>query len=165
MRRTFRTFPLAMLLLAAPLGAQAKGGSRADSIPAAYMPPPGMCRVWIEGVPPDRQPAPTDCATAARNRPANGRVVFGDDKTASSRPRWRGADSTSKPRSNYADGPFRAGSAAGSSCVDRDRNGQCDETWARPSGALPALPATQSQSAVQATVRTDAEKKKPDEKP
>jgi hypothetical protein len=38
-----------------------------------------MCRVWVDGVPPGQQPAPTDCRTAIRNRPANGRVIFGDD--------------------------------------------------------------------------------------
>ena len=48
-------------------------------IPLAYRPPQGMCRVWIGGVPPDQQPAPTDCTTAVRNRPANGQVIFGDE--------------------------------------------------------------------------------------
>lgn len=79
---------------AAPLGAQgftrdltellrkellrdAKSGSL--KLPADLMPPPGMCRVWIDGVAPMQQPAPTDCATAVRNRPPNGRVVFSDD--------------------------------------------------------------------------------------
>ena len=49
------------------------------SVPPAYRPPQGMCRIWIAGVPPDQQPAPTDCMTAVRNRPANGYVVFGDE--------------------------------------------------------------------------------------
>jgi hypothetical protein len=49
------------------------------AIPPAYRPPQGMCRVWIEGVAPDQQPAPTDCVTAVRNRPSNGTVIFGDD--------------------------------------------------------------------------------------
>ena len=49
------------------------------SIPPAYRPPSGMCRIWIEGVPPNQQPAPTDCVTAVRNRPVNGYVIFGDD--------------------------------------------------------------------------------------
>jgi len=48
-------------------------------IPRGHMPPPGMCRIWLDGVPPGQQPAPTDCATAVRYRPANGRVLFGDD--------------------------------------------------------------------------------------
>ncbi len=51
-----------------------------DSIPKAYMPPAKMCRVWIDGVPPAQQPAPTDCPTAIQKKPANGRVIYGDDK-------------------------------------------------------------------------------------
>jgi hypothetical protein len=50
-----------------------------QTIPPAYRPPQGMCRIWIEGVPPGQQPAPTDCVSAVRNRPANGYVIFGDD--------------------------------------------------------------------------------------
>jgi hypothetical protein len=38
-----------------------------------------MCRIWIDGVPPGQQPAPTDCSTAERRRPANARVIYGDD--------------------------------------------------------------------------------------
>ena len=53
-----------------------KGG---DDVPKAYRPPPGMCRIWLDKVPPKQQPAPTDCPTAVRNRPPNGRVIFGDD--------------------------------------------------------------------------------------
>lgn len=52
-----------------------------DSIPKEYLPPAGMCRVWVDGVPANQQPAPTDCATAVRNKPANGRVVYGEDKS------------------------------------------------------------------------------------
>ena len=50
-----------------------------DKVPPGHRPPPGMCRIWLEGVPPGQQPAPTDCATAVRNRPGTGRVLFGDD--------------------------------------------------------------------------------------
>jgi hypothetical protein len=38
-----------------------------------------MCRVWLDNVAPAQQPAPTDCNSAVRNRPANARVLFGDD--------------------------------------------------------------------------------------
>jgi len=48
-------------------------------IPRGFVPPAGMCRIWIDAVPPGKQPAPTDCASALRNRPANGQVIFGDD--------------------------------------------------------------------------------------
>jgi len=52
---------------------------RDQIIPQAFYPPAGMCRIWINEVPAGRQPAPTDCASAVRNRPANGKVLFGDD--------------------------------------------------------------------------------------
>ena len=69
-----------------PLEAQGRGQGRGqgeqqqgerDSIPERYRPPAGMCRIWLKNVPPGQQPAPTDCASAVRNRPSNGRVIFG----------------------------------------------------------------------------------------
>ena len=69
---------LSLSLAPAALAAQART-DRAE-IPKEYQPPAGMCRVWIEGVPPAQQPAPTDCATAVRTKPANGRVIYGPDK-------------------------------------------------------------------------------------
>ncbi len=63
---------------AAPLSAQGNG-TKDGKIPPGQRPPAGMCRIWLDGVPPGQQPAPTDCATAVRKRPANGRVIFGDD--------------------------------------------------------------------------------------
>jgi len=77
------TFALATTL--APLfaaGAQQGGGrgeKRTHDIPAAQRPPAGMCRIWLDDVPAGQQPAPTDCATAVKNKPQNGRVIFGDD--------------------------------------------------------------------------------------
>src|SRR3569623_1501734 len=62
-------------LSAATLHAQ----SSSSSVPESHRPPPGMCRIWIDGVPPAHQPAPTDCATAIRKRPLNSRVVFGSE--------------------------------------------------------------------------------------
>lgn len=53
--------------------------TQGPAVPAAYRPPAGMCRIWIEGVPASQQPAPTDCVTAVRNKPVNGSVVFGAD--------------------------------------------------------------------------------------
>jgi len=52
---------------------------RDQVVPPGFFPPPGMCRIWLNDVPAGQQPAPTDCASAVRNRPANGRVLFGDD--------------------------------------------------------------------------------------
>jgi hypothetical protein len=72
------------LALAFPRVAAAQK-QRKDDIPASARPPAGMCRIWLEGVPAAQQPAPTDCATAVRNRPAKGRVIFGDDYVAPKR--------------------------------------------------------------------------------
>jgi hypothetical protein len=52
---------------------------RDGDVPKEYRPPKGMCRIWLNDVPAKQQPAPTDCPTAVRNRPSNGKVVFGDD--------------------------------------------------------------------------------------
>jgi len=64
------------LIAAAPLSAQDR--RPADSVPDAHKPPAGMCRIWLPNVPANKQAAPTDCATAVRNRPANAKVIFGD---------------------------------------------------------------------------------------
>jgi hypothetical protein len=89
---------LAALLASSPLAAQGKlfrtddviqSAQRATSsttpsshskekIPRGQLPPAGMCRIWIDGVPPGRQPAPTDCQTAVASKPANARVIWGD---------------------------------------------------------------------------------------
>ena len=50
-----------------------------DDVPKASRPPAGMCRVWLDKVPARQQPAPTDCPTAVKNKPANAKVLFGDD--------------------------------------------------------------------------------------
>lgn len=77
MKNTALTLILS-LALSAPLAAQ-QLAPKGDRIPPGMQPPAGMCRIWLEGVPPGQQPAPTDCPTAVRNRPPNGRVIFGDD--------------------------------------------------------------------------------------
>lgn len=53
-----------------------KAQEKDTPIPKAYLPPAGMCRIWVDNVPAARQPAPTDCATAIRNKPPNARVIF-----------------------------------------------------------------------------------------
>lgn len=63
--------------LAASLGAQERGEPAAPVVPSHLMPPTGKCRIWMEGVAPAQQPAPTDCQTALRQKPANGTVIFG----------------------------------------------------------------------------------------
>lgn len=76
--------------------------SQEQGVPSSYRPPAGMCRIWIDGVPPGQQPAPTDCVTAVRNRPANGTVIFGEEV------RRRGKDKPKKGKSDK-DGSFLPG--------------------------------------------------------
>lgn len=174
-------------VLAAPLGAQAGGARAPEELPAGYQPPPGMCRVWVEGVPPSQQPAPTDCQTAVRSSSSRARVVYGATPTGSA---WRSNAAPANPGNGsmagsahpFADvienrnprgelcldtnhdgacedsapgvsgcldtaragkcddarrevpsmidaGAFRTGSALGAVCIDRNRDGKCDETW------------------------------------
>jgi len=82
-------FVIGVVALASPKAAIAQGQGK--DIPVSERPPAGMCRIWLDGVPAAQQPAPTDCATAVRNRPAKGRVIFGDDYVTSKR-----RDSTTK---------------------------------------------------------------------
>ena len=69
---------LAVVLLPARGTAQSSSQAKEKDapVPKAYLPPAGMCRIWVDNVPPARQPAPTSCATAIRNKPPNARVVF-----------------------------------------------------------------------------------------
>ena len=52
-------------------------------VPRGHLPPRGMCRVWIDGVPPGHQPAVTSCAQAERDRYrySNARVIYGDNES------------------------------------------------------------------------------------
>ncbi len=73
-------------------------------VPDSYRPPPGMCRIWLNDVPPARQPEPTDCPSAIRRRPPNARVIFGEQPSRDFRP----ADREKNPeRSKPAQGKKR----------------------------------------------------------
>jgi len=93
-------------LSALPLGAQEKG-RESPSVPQSAKPPAGLCQVWLKDVPAGRQPAPTDCATAVRNRPANAQVVFGDPNTDAAAPRNQGAAIVSPARTRLPDNSAR----------------------------------------------------------
>ena len=54
-------------------------------MPESFTPPSGLCRLWISGVPASQQPAPTDCASAIRNRPSNASVIFGPQRRGESK--------------------------------------------------------------------------------
>lgn len=88
---SFMVVALATLLTLGATGAEAQGRSREQErqvtkVPKGYEPPPGMCRLWLNGVPAAQQPAPTDCATAIKRRPANASLVFGKRVQEPSRP-------------------------------------------------------------------------------
>jgi hypothetical protein len=72
---------VAGVLFAAAPSARAQIRRSTGSIPTSSSTsasvPAGMCRIWINGLPADRQPAPTDCNTAQRSVPPNGRVIYG----------------------------------------------------------------------------------------
>lgn len=115
--------------------AQGRGRNSTDNIPPGQMPPAGKCRIWIDGVPPGRQGPITDCATAERNRPANGRVIYGserngsyDDRNDRDRDRDRGHDrdrdgDRDRDRDRRdSDRDVRRGDM----CLDRNHDGYCD---------------------------------------
>jgi len=88
MNRSLYAFVFVVLAAATgPLGAQARPQpvEPRTAVPRTHIPPAGMCRIWLDNVPPTQQPAPTDCASAVRNRPRNGRVVFSDQLRENSR--------------------------------------------------------------------------------
>ena len=67
-----------LLVVSSGVDAQGRGP---DKIPPGHMPSEGQCRVWYDGRPPGRQPAPTDCTTAERQAArTGGRVVYGTAK-------------------------------------------------------------------------------------
>jgi hypothetical protein len=91
-----------------------------------------MCRIWIDGVPPGHQQAPTDCETAVRNQPPNSRIIWGDNTTNRSRPVTDNRDDR-RERDRNRNRDNNGGYARDShghlydpSCVDNDRNGWCD---------------------------------------
>jgi hypothetical protein len=58
------------------------GGTMSPTTTAASRSvPAGLCQVWIDGLPANRQPAPTDCDTARRQAPANSRIIYGPRST------------------------------------------------------------------------------------
>jgi hypothetical protein len=63
----------ALALATTAAGAQ----TRRSAVPSSMLPPSGLCRVWIEGVEPMRQPPVTDCASARANLRSNSRVIYG----------------------------------------------------------------------------------------
>jgi hypothetical protein len=59
--------------------ALAQGMYTDQGIPSGYMPPPGSCRVWYDGVQPSQQPPVASCRDAERIVAGDhrGRVIYG----------------------------------------------------------------------------------------
>ena len=118
-----------------------QGRTSEVTIPAQYQPPAGMCRIWVNGVPPEQQPAPTDCATALKNNPANGRVIFGPSKDTtraggvSDLLRSRGAARLPIPGLRAPVVPPRAAATKATSGSARDSTGKRDGAAKRDSTA------------------------------
>jgi hypothetical protein len=125
-----------------------RADGRYATVPRGHLPPAGMCRIWIDGVPPGRQPRPTDCRTAERNRPYNARVIYGPRTDRRYDARY---DERYDPRTGrvYDDRVYRGGRTAredvlrgertrrddvlrggrdgrADTCVDANRDGRCD---------------------------------------
>lgn len=82
-------------LVAAPAAsAQRPKRNERPANQASQSVPPGMCRIWLDGVRADSQPPPTDCARAMRDRPPNARVIFGKQGDQRSLPRSPAPDTT-----------------------------------------------------------------------
>lgn len=80
---------VAVAAAAAPSQAQLRRTTptQIGTYPNANNVPAGMCQVWINGLPANRQPAPTDCATARANAPAGSRILYGPGTNGTYDPR------------------------------------------------------------------------------
>lgn len=86
-------------------------------VPPGHLPPPGLCRVWIEGRPPGQQPSPVSCRRAERIA-----ARYGDAFVVDS-------------RGGYRDHPYRYGPrdyGYERVCEAFDRRGECLSVRLRP---------------------------------
>src|SRR5688572_13750770 len=78
------------------------GSAGSSRVPKGHLPPRGMCRVWVDGVPPGHQPAPTSCAQAEHDRfkYSNARVIYGDRESfpGKGKGKWENVDSRADDR-------------------------------------------------------------------
>lgn len=92
--------------VAVPVGSAATRAPAAPAVPVHLLPPAGKCRIWLDSVPAARQPAPTDCATALRQKPANGVILYGP--VANDDARGFDRDGDERPAPPAAAAPARA---------------------------------------------------------
>lgn len=70
-----------LVLASSPASAQGRWNSEnARERLQSSRTPYGLCRVWINGLSRERQPAVTGCAYAYSNVPRNGRVIYGGER-------------------------------------------------------------------------------------
>jgi hypothetical protein len=120
---------IGLVAAALMVGASAADGQRAvaaGDVPPGQRPPRGMCRVWIDGVSPGRQPRPTSCANAVATAPANSRVIYGDNTPFPGRGRGRVARDCTYQRTS---------TIAGVIFGRRDADVECRATGRREFGA------------------------------
>ena len=68
----------ALFFASAPAGAQLQGRTvLPGTTTSSSGVPAGMCQIWIDGVPANRQPAPTNCDVARARVPNNGHIIYG----------------------------------------------------------------------------------------
>lgn len=67
-----------LFIASATAGAQLPGRTTLPRSTSSSAVPAGMCQIWIDGVPANRQPAPTTCDVARARVPANGRIIYGN---------------------------------------------------------------------------------------
>ncbi len=102
---------VAMLAFPAVAGAQGTPRPQVPDVPRHMLPPTGKCRIWMDGVTPAQQPAPTDCQTALRQKPANGTVIFGPVEREAAPSGFRSAPATSRADTVRSAGAPRVRSA------------------------------------------------------
>ena len=95
-------------------------------VPPGHWPSAGRCRVWIDGVAPGRQPRETDCATARRTVPPNGRVIEGRPASSSRDDRY---DRDGRYDRDDRDGRYDRDDRDGR--YDRDDRDGRDDDWSR----------------------------------
>jgi hypothetical protein len=131
-----------MVALALPASAQSRD-REPDKVPAGHRPPPGMCRIWIDGVPPGQQPEPTDCATAVRERPAGARVIFGDRRAdedeARAKPRTELPGKKFRESDDDADDDRRRRRGQDPCTSTQRERDECEDVAQRRPGAWPQM--------------------------
>lgn len=102
----------AIPVVAGAQGTRAEEEKNSSSVPVNMLPPAGKCRIWMVGVAPAQQPAPTDCQTALRQRTPNGVVIFGPTEREQGGSAFRGRPTVEqgrndRPRTNDLREPTR----------------------------------------------------------